>query len=313
MPDETTWLNSAPLTSSSLRGKIVLVDFWTYTCINSLRNLPYIKAWATKYADAGLVVIGVHTPEFSFEHERGNVEAAARALNVTYPIAVDSDYRIWHAFNNEYWPADYFIDGKGRIRHHHFGEGDYAGAERVIQQLLQENGATIVPSGLVRNTAQGVEAVPDFQNEASDETYLGYRRATGFAPRQQFAADSRTSYRAPSALTFGEWGLEGSWTVGPEWAELASRHGRIVLRFRSRDVHLVLARSAGTDPVRFEVRLDGALLGEHHGQDTTSDGNGVVRGARLYQLVRQRGPIAERTFEIEFSAAGVRAFVFTFG
>jgi thiol-disulfide isomerase/thioredoxin len=240
MPDlvgASGWLNTVPLTRESLRGKVVLVDFWTYTCINSLRPLPYLRAWADRYKDAGLVVIGVHTPEFSVEKDPANVEHAVRALKVAFPVALDSRYRIWEAFDNHYWPALYFIDARGRIRHHYFGEGEYAAAERVLQELLKENGAQLPDLSTVRVAGEGVEAAPSNAVE-SPETYVGYRRGERFASPAGLARDVRNTYRAPDRIPLNEWGLVGSWIVGPESALLAAAGGRIVFRFHSRDLHL---------------------------------------------------------------------------
>jgi thiol-disulfide isomerase/thioredoxin len=306
------WLNSAPLTSKSLRGKVVLVDFWTYTCINSLRPLPYIKAWAEKYKGAGLVVIGVHTPEFSFEKERANVKDAVRTLKVGYPVAVDSDYRIWEAFGNQYWPALYFIDAKGHIRHHYFGEGQYAEAERVLQQLLKERGASGVDDSVVRVAGEGVEAAPSAAVQ-TPETYVGYRRSESYASPERQAKDAAQTYRLPERLRVNQWALAGSWNIGPESAVLEAAGGRIAFRFHSRDLHFVLAPGKEGRPVRFKVTLDGAAPGDAHGVDSAADGSGEVREPRLYQLVRQVGRVTDRTFEIEFLDAGARAVVFTFG
>ena len=315
MPDlggAISWLNSAPLTREALRGKVVLVEFWTYTCINSLRPLPYVKAWAAKYKDAGLVVIGVHTPEFSVEKERGNVENAVRDLKVGYPVALDSDYRIWRAFDNQYWPALYFIDAKGRIRHHYFGEGQYAEAERVIQDLLKESGAADLAPSSVRVSGEGVEAAPSAVVR-SPETYVGYQRSERFTSPERFAKDALRTYRAPERPLVNQWGLVGSWVVGAESVALEGAGGQIVFRFHSRDLHLVLAPAKDGRPVRFKVRLDGAAPGDAHGSDSAPDGSGVVREARLYQLIRQGPHVEPRTFEIEFEDPGLRAFVFTFG
>jgi thiol-disulfide isomerase/thioredoxin len=312
MPESTAWLNSARLSNESLRGKVVLVDFWTYSCINSLRNLPYVKAWAAKYKDAGLVVIGVHTPEFAFEKTRANVERAARDLKVTYPVPIDSNYRIWQAFNNEYWPADYFIDGKRRIRYHHFGEGNYGESERVIQQLLKDNGATGVSASTVHLSAEGVEA-PASNEIGSPETYVGYRRAERLASPERLAQDSRTVYSPPARPALNQWGLSGSWNVGPESAVLAEGPGKIVFRFHARDLHMVLGPTKKGTPVRFTVKLDGTAPSRDFGVDSGPDGTGEVRRPRLYQLIRQKGQIQDRTFEIEFLDPGVHAYVFTFG
>jgi len=306
------WLNSAPLSRKSLRGNVVLVDFWTYTCINSLRPLPYVKAWAAKYKDAGLVVIGVHTPEFSFEREPENVQNALRDLNVVYPVAIDSNYRIWSAFNNEYWPAQYLIDGKGRIRFHHFGESDYGTLERVIQQLLKENGATGPEGSMVSVSADGVEAAPGSDVE-SPETYVGYRQAERFASPQRLAHDSQKIYSPPVSPRLNQWGLSGSWNEGAESAVLQATPGKIVFRFHSRDLHFVLAPAKDGKPVRFKVTLDGVAPGDNHGSDSAPDGAGEVREPRLYQLIRQKGRMEDHTFEIEFLDPGVQALDFTFG
>lgn len=316
MPDlngAVAWINSAPLTRDSLRGKVVLIDFWTYSCINCLRALPYVEAWAAKYKDAGLVVIGVHTPEFAFEKEQANVEQAVRDLKVSYPVAIDSDYKIWQAFNNEYWPAHYFIDGKGRIRYHHFGEGEYDESERVIQQLLKENGATALSEGAINMSATGVEAAPASEKSRSLETYIGYRRAEHFASTQPLSQDSRKVYTPRERLSLNQWALGGSWKVSPESAVLQAAAGTVVFRFHARDLHLVLGPVKDGQPVRFKVTLDGTAPGEDHGEDTDANGMGTVRGHRLYQLIRQKGVVEDRTFEIKFLDPGVQAFAFTFG
>lgn len=315
MPDlggAVAWLNSAPLSSQALRGKVVLVNFWTYSCINSLRELPYIRSWAAKYKDAGLVVIGVHAPEFGFEKERANVENAVRELNITFPVPIDSNHRIWQAFSNEYWPADYFIDGKGRIRYHHFGEGEYEKSEHVIQELLREIGATGLDASTVRPSADGAEAPPS-DDRQSFETYVGYARAKDFASPERVAQDAPRIYSFPARLSLNQWGLGGSWNVGAESAVLQEGPGKITFRFHSRDLHMVLAPPKDGKPVRFRVKLDGAAPGEDHGVDSDADGAGEIREPRMYQLIRQKGPIRERTFEIELSDPGVRAFSFTFG
>jgi thiol-disulfide isomerase/thioredoxin len=307
------WLNSAPLNGKSLRGKVVLVDFWTYTCINSLRPLPYVKSWAVKYKDAGLVVIGVHTPEFSFEHERPNVEHAVHDLKVTYPVAIDSNYRIWQAFNNEYWPAQYLIDGKGRIRYHHFGEEDYGQIERVIQELLKENGATGLDGSTVSVSADGVEAAPSMNDEQSPETYVGYRQAERFASPERVAKNSSKTYSPPVSPSLNQWGFSGSWNIGAESAVLQGPSGKIVFRFHSRDLHLVLGPTNDGKPVRFKVTLNGTAPGYNCGSDSSPDGAGEVREPRLYQLIRQKGQVQDGTFAIEFLDPGVHAVVFTFG
>lgn len=316
MPDlsgAVGWINSPALSSKSLRGKVVVIDFWTYSCINCLRALPYVEGWAAKYKDNGLVVIGVHTPEFAFEKERANVEKAVRDLKIGYPVAIDSDYRIWQAFNNHYWPAHYFIDGKGRIRYHHFGEGEYDESERVIQQLLKENGSTSLSEGVLNVTASGAEAAADNKNVGSPETYVGYKRAGNFASPEPVAKDSRKTYSPQPRLSLNQWALGGSWKVGEESAVLESLPGKIVFRFHARDLHLVLGPSKNGKPIRFTVKLDGTPPGEDHGDDTDASGAGTVQGNRLYQLIRQKGPVEDRTFEIDFLDPGVQAFAFTFG
>jgi cytochrome c biogenesis protein CcdA/thiol-disulfide isomerase/thioredoxin len=307
------WLNSPPLTREQLRGKVVVIDFWTYSCINCLRALPYTEGWYAKYKDAGLVVIGVHTPEFAFEKERSNVEQAVHDLKISYPVAIDSNYKIWQAFNNEYWPAHYFIDGKGRIRHHHFGEGEYDESERVIQELLRENGAKSLADGTINVTANGAEAAPDLQDTRSPETYIGYNRAEHFASAQLFAQDTRMAYTPQPRLTLNQWALGGTWKVGPESAVLDSAPGKIVFRFHARDLHLVLGPTKNGKAIRFKVTLDGTAPGDDHGSDADAAGAGTVQGHRLYQLIRQNGAVEDRTFEIEFLDPGVQAFAFTFG
>lgn len=306
------WLNSVPLNRESLRGKVVLVNFWTYSCINSLRELPYIRSWAAKYKDAGLIVIGVHTPEFGFEKERANVENAVRELNVTFPVPIDSDRRIWQAFGNDYWPANYFIDGQGRIRYHHFGEGEYDKSEHVIQQLLRENGATGLSASTVRLSADGAEAPPSV-DVRSPETYVGYASAKHFASPERLAQDSTKSYSLPVKPSLNQWGFGGVWKVGAESAVLQEGPGKIAFRFHCRDLHMVLAPPKGGKSVRFKVRLDGASPGGDHGVDSNADGAGEIRQPRMYQLIRQKRPIRTRTFEIEFLDSGVQVFSFTFG
>ncbi|KWI52945.1 cytochrome C biogenesis protein [Burkholderia ubonensis] len=310
------WLNSPPLTTAGLRGKVVLVDFWTYSCINCLRTLPYINAWARKYTPYGLVVIGVHAPEFAFERDIGNVRKAVHDLGIGYPVAIDNNYAIWRAFGNEYWPAHYFVDAQGRIRRHHFGEGDYAESERAIQALLVEAGrpdALKVPVGLAGAPAQGAQAAADNADIRSPETYVGYARAADFASPGGVVRDAAHRYDAPARPGLNDWGLAGTWQVGAEDAALAAPAGRIVYRFHARDLHLVLGPDANGRPVRFRVTLDGAAPGDAHGADVDARGYGTVTGQRLYQLVRQAGPIADRTFSIEFLDPGVRAYSFTFG
>jgi thiol-disulfide isomerase/thioredoxin len=306
------WLNSPPLTAASLRGKVVLVDFWTYSCINCLRALPYVKAWAQKYKDQGLVVIGVHAPEFAFEKNIDNVKKAVARLGVSYPVAIDNNYAIWRAFNNEYWPAHYFIDAQGSIRHHHFGEGDYAESERVIQQLLAEANGKPAAGGVVTVSATGAEAPADMNDVRSPETYIGYERAENFVSDGGATHDAANSYSVGSP-NLNEWGLSGRWTVHGDEATLDDTNGGIVYRFHARDLHLVLGPSPDGKPIRFRVTVDGKAPGEDHGVDVDADGNGTVTGERLYQLVRQKGSVQDRTFEIRFLDPGVRAYSFTFG
>jgi len=315
MPDldgAVAWLNSAPLSSKSLRGKVVLVNFWTYSCINSLRELPYMKAWAAKYKDAGLVVIGVHTPEFGFEKNPANVKNAVFDLKVAYPIPIDSDHSIWSAFRNEYWPANYFIDAKGRIRYHHFGEGQYVESERAIQALLRENGAIGLDENTVRIAADGAEAPPS-EDVRSQETYAGYAREENFASPERMARDSRKTYSPPARPALNQWGLGGSWKAGAESDTLESAPGKIVFRFHARDLHIVLGPAKNGTRVRFKLKLNDAAPGDEHGSDSGPDGTGEVREPRMYQLIRQKGPIKDATFEIEFLDPGVQAFSFTFG
>ncbi|HHS7809815.1 cytochrome c biogenesis protein DipZ [Pseudomonas putida] len=307
------WLNSPPLDAQALKGKVVLVDFWTYSCINCLRTLPYVKAWAEKYRDQGLVVIGVHAPEFAFERDVGNVTKAMKELGINYPVAIDNDYKIWRAFNNEYWPAHYFADAQGRIRYHHFGEGDYAESERVIQQLLREAGAKTVADGLINADAQGVQQAPDMNQVLSPETYVGYQRAEHFVPETGLVPDKVATYNPPANLTLNDWSLGGQWAVGAERATASAPASRIVYRFHARDLHLVLGPGADGKPVRFKVSIDGKAPGEAHGVDVAADGSGSVTEQRLYQLVRQTDAVKDRTFSIEFLDPGVSAYAFTFG
>jgi cytochrome c biogenesis protein CcdA/thiol-disulfide isomerase/thioredoxin len=307
------WLNTPPLTPEGLRGKVVLVDFWTYSCINCLRTLPYVRAWAAKYKDHGLVVIGVHTPEFAFEKSLDNVKRAVKDLGITYPVAVDNNYALWGAFFNNYWPADYFVDAQGRIRSHEFGEGNYDKSERLIQTLLTEAGISDVPTGLVAANGKGVEAAADDQEIKSPETYVGYARAANFATTGVLVKDQPNSYAVPAALQLNQWGLGGVWNIEGERAILASVPGRIVFHFHARDLHLVLGPTTDGKSVRFRVLLDGQAPGDNHGVDIDATGAGTVSSQRLYQLIRQTGPVQDRTFTIEFLDAGVQAFSFTFG
>jgi len=306
------WLNSPPLNRDELKGKVVLVDFWTYSCINCLRTLPYIRAWAEKYKDSGLIVIGVHTPEFAFEKDPDNVRRAVRELNVTYPVALDNDYKIWKAFSNSYWPADYLIDSAGKIRYHHFGEGKYDESERQIQELLKDRNGPLSASGLVKIAATGAEAPPDSDVE-SPETYAGYDRADSFMSPGGLSHDAPHLYSVPEHLELNQWGLSGTWTDRAQVASLDSAPGRIVYRFHARDVHLVLGPAPNGKPVRFRVRIDGQTPGLNHGVDTGAQGNGRITEHRLYQLIRQKNAIEDRTFEIEFLDPGAQVFAFTFG
>ncbi len=307
----TLWLNGQPLTAADLKGKVVLVDFWTYSCINCLRTLPYVKGWAEKYRQAGLVVVGVHTPEFAFEKDPTNVRDAVKRLGVTYPVALDNNYAIWKAFNNEYWPAEYLIDAQGRIRAHMFGEGDDAAFEKLIQKVLAENGASSVPTGTVQGMDSGIEAERSGQ-EQSPETYVGYARSQGFSSTPAVKQDAAETY-ALGGLQSDGWGLEGRWTVGAESARLEVAGGGIAYRFQARDLHLVLGPAAGGRPVRFRVTIDGHAPGADHGVDTDAQGNGVVTDNRLYQLVRLAKGAGDHSFMITFLDPGVEAFAFTFG
>jgi thiol-disulfide isomerase/thioredoxin len=306
------WLNSKPLTTEDLKGKVVLVDFWTYSCINCLRSIPYIRAWAEKYRDHGLVVIGVHSPEFAFEKNVDNVKKAVATLGIAYPVAIDNDYKIWRAFDNQYWPAHYFIDAQGMIRYHEFGEGDYDESERVIQKLLAEAGDLNVPTGIVAVNASGAEAAPSQTERQSPETYIGYDRLDHFVSPGGVAQDASHVYAAGSPQ-LNDWSLVGNWTVGNERALLNDKDGSIVYRFHARDLHLVLGPAAEGKPVRFVVTVDGKAPGAAHGVDVDADGQGVVTAQRLYQLVRTPGAVADHTFEIRFLDPGVQAYAFTFG
>ncbi|WP_223467417.1 cytochrome c biogenesis protein DipZ [Pseudomonas sp. GL-RE-26] len=307
------WLNSPPLDAQALKGKVVLVDFWTYSCINCLRSLPYVKAWAEKYHDQGLVVIGVHAPEFAFERDVNNVTKAMKDLGITYPVAIDNEFKIWRAFNNEYWPAHYFADAQGRIRYHHFGEGAYDESERVIQQLLREAGAAKVADGLISAQADGVQMAPDNLAVQSPETYVGYQRAEHFVPETALVPDKVAAYNPPAQLSLNDWSLGGQWHVGPERATASAPASRIVYRFHARDLHLVLGPGADGKPVRFKVLIDGKAPGDAHGMDVAPDGSGTVTDQRLYQLVRQSDGVTDRTFSIEFLDPGASAYAFTFG
>jgi cytochrome c biogenesis protein CcdA/thiol-disulfide isomerase/thioredoxin len=307
------WINSPALTPQMLRGKVVLVDFWTYSCINCLRTLPHVRAWANKYQQHGLVVIGVHTPEFAFEKNLDNVRRAVRDLDIHYPVAIDNNYAVWSAFANRYWPADYFIDAKGQIRGHVFGEGDYARSERLIQALLREAGFTDVPADLITPQSEGVQAAADMQDVHSHETYIGYDKSQNFASPENVAHDQPEKYSLPASLRLNQWGLSGIWTVQGEKAVLVSPTGRVEFEFHARDLHLVLGPAADGKPIHFRVLLDGAPPDGNHGADTDAQGNGVITEQRLYQLIRQSGAIEDRRFTIEFQDAGAQAYSFTFG
>ena len=309
----TGWLNSQPLTAADLRGKVVLVDFWTYTCINWLRSLPYVRKWAEKYKEQGLVVIGVHTPEFRFEKDVDNVRRAAKEMKIDFPIAIDNDYAIWRAFDNHYWPALYVIDAQGRIRHHQFGEGEYERSERIIQQLLSEAGFSGIGDQLAAVDARGVEAEADWTDLKSPENYLGHERTENFVSPGGAAVDKRRVYAAPARVKLNDWALSGDWTVKKDAVVLNKASGRIAYRFHARDLHLVMGPAARGASVRFRVFIDGQPPGAAHGIDVDDQGNGTVAEQRLYQLIRQSTPIADRQFEIEFLDPGVEAFSFTFG
>jgi thiol-disulfide isomerase/thioredoxin len=309
----TGWLNSPPLTAAGLRGKVVLVDFWTYTCINWLRSLPYVRAWAEKYKNQGLVVIGVHAPEFAFEKNLDNVRRAAKDMKVSYPIAIDSDHAIWRAFKNEYWPALYFVDAQGRIRDHHFGEGEYEKSERVLQQLLTEAGNASIDKKLVSVDGRGAEAAADWGSLKSPENYVGYERTENFASPGGAVLDKSRVYAVPTRLRLNQWALSGDWTVGKQATVLSKANGRIAYRFHARDLHLVMGPATRGTSVRFRVLIDGQPPGAAHGIDVDDKGNGTVSEQRLYQLIRQPKPIADRQFEIEFLDAGVEIYAFTFG
>src|SRR5258706_6171605 len=309
----TVWLNSPPLAAAGLRGKVVLIDFWTYTCINWLRTLPYVRAWAEKYRDHGVVVIGVHSPEFSFEHDLENVRRAAKDMRIEYPIAIDNDYAIWSAFNNHYWSALYIVDAQGRIRYHQFGEGAYEQSEMILQQLLAEVGIGGIDHELVSVDAQGAEAAADWGDLRSPENYLGDARTENFASPGGAGLDQPRGYAAPARFSLNHWALSGDWTVEREATVLNKANGRILYRFHARDLHLVMGLAARGTSVRFRVLIDGLPPGEAHGSDVDDQGNGTVTQQRMYQLIRQPKPIADRQFEIEFLDSGVQAYAFTFG
>ena len=309
----TEWLGSPPLTPAGLRGSVVLVDFWTYTCINWLRTLPYLRAWAERYRDRGLVVIGVHTPEFTFEHDLDNVRRAVKDLRVDYPVVVDNDYAIWGAFDNHHWPAVYVVDAQGKIRHHQFGEGAYEQSEMILQQLLTEAGTSLIGQELVFVDRGGVEAAAVWDSLWSPETYVGYERAENFASPDGAVLDARHVYATPARLRLNHWALAGDWTVDRQAIVLNETDGRIAYRFHARDLHLVMGPAQRETLVRFRVHIDGQPPGAAHGTDVDDQGNGTVTEPRLYQLVRQPGPVTDRTFEITFLDPGVQAYAFTFG
>jgi thiol-disulfide isomerase/thioredoxin len=309
----TDWLNSRPLALEDLRGKVVLVNFWTYTCINWLRSYPYVEAWSRKYRDQGLVVIGVHSPEFTFEKDIDNVRQAVRERNIHYPVAVDSDHAIWRAFDNQYWPALYVMDANGRIRHHQFGEGEYEQSERVIQRLLAEAGADGIEDQPVAVDSRGIEAPADWASLKSPENYLGYGRTENFASPGGIRENQPSVYLSPSMLPLNEWSLSGRWTIRSEFAELNQSKGGIAYRFHARDLHLVLAPESQGEAIRFRVTIDGEPPGPDHGADVDAEGWGRVERPRLYQLIRQTKPVSDRRFEIEFLDPGVRAYALTFG
>jgi thiol-disulfide isomerase/thioredoxin len=309
----TEWLNSPPLTAAGLRGNVVLAEFWTYTCINWLRQLPYVRAWAGKYKDHGLVVVGVYTPEFDFEYDLDNVRRAVKDLRVDYPVAVDNDYAIWSAFDNHYWPALYFVDAQGQIRHHRFGEGRYEESEMILQQLLTEAGSGGIGRDLVSVDPGGVEAAADWDSLRSPENYLGYGRTENFASSNGAVLDTPHVYAAPAGLRLNHWALAGDWTVRRGAAALNQANGRIAYRFQARDLHLVMAPPAPGISVRFRVLLDGQPPAAAQGVDVDEAGNGTVTEPRLYQLIRQPGLVSDHTFEISFLDPGVQAYAFTFG
>jgi thiol-disulfide isomerase/thioredoxin len=309
----TGWLNSEPLTPEGLRGRVVLVDFWTYTCINWLRTAPYIRAWAAKYADAGLTVVGVHTPEFGFERDLDNIVAQSRSFGVEFPIAIDSDYGVWRAFNNHFWPAVYIADSQGQIRFHHFGEGEYAMTEMVIQQLLIDAGAEDIDHDLVAVEFHGLEVAADWRTLQSPETYAGYGQSTGFASEDGAAFDRPHAFAARPRLPLNHWDLSGTWTVARHAAILNEPGGRIAFQFHARDVNLVMGPAAKGDSIPFRVYLDGQVANVANGTDVEPDGGGIVNEQRTYQLIRQSSDIQDRRFEIEFLDAGAEAYCFTFG
>jgi len=311
--DATGWLNSEPLTSDGLRGAVVLVDFWTYTCVNWLRTLPYRRSWAAKYRDAGLTIVGVHTPEFGFEQNLDNVVAEVAALGVEYPVATDNDYAVWQSFANHFWPALYLADADGQIRYHHFGEGEYAMAEMVIQQLLIDNGASDLDLDLVDVEPRGLEVAADRRTLRSPESYLGFRQANGFASADGWALDRARNYAIPDRLPLNAWALSGDWTVAGHAAISNEAGARVAFQFEARDVNLVMGPVERGATISFRVYLDGRPPEAAHGTDVDASGAGALTKQGTYQLIRQPGLISERRFEIEFLEAGAEAYCFTFG
>jgi hypothetical protein len=309
----TTWINSQPLTPAGLRSHVVVVQFWTYTCINWLRTQAYNRAWWQRYRDKGLITVGVHTPEFKFEHDLANVRWAVQARKIDYPVAVDSDYEVWQSFDNHYWPALYFIDTQGRIRHHRFGEGDYERSEMVIRQLLVEAGVKELPEGLASIDPSGDEVQADWEDIGSPESYLGYEQAAGFDPGGDAPHDRPHNYTAPARLRLNRWALTGGWTYRSDASALNEPSGRIAYQFHARDVNLVMGPAKKGATVRFRVYLDGEIATAAHGADVDADGSGTVVEQRMYQLIRQTEPVRDRRFEIEFLDAGAEGFCFTFG
>ncbi|HVK47089.1 MAG TPA: redoxin domain-containing protein [Pseudobacter sp.] len=309
----TGWLNSAPLTLAELKGKVVLVEFWTFTCINWRRTLPYTREWAKKYKDQGLVVIGVHTPEFGFEYKQDNVERAIKEMNIGYPVALDNNMGIWNSFNNNYWPAIYLIDSKGRIQYQKFGEGDYAEVERQIQKWLRKTSAENVPADISIVEGEGFEAPPDWLQMNSPENFLGYSRTQGFNSPEGILQDQQVTYSFPKKLELNQWAVSGTWIMGEEFVRLTKEQGRLRYRFQARDLHLVMGPAVPGSTVKFRVLIDGKPPAAAHGLDINSDGYGVCNEPRMYQLIRQQGAITEHEFEIEFSTTGADVYDFTFG
>jgi thiol-disulfide isomerase/thioredoxin len=309
----TGWLNTHPLSISGFRGKVLLVDFCTYTCINWRRTLPYVRAWASKYKDQGLVVIGIHTPEFSFEYKPENVNNTISQMNIGYPVAADNNYDIWNSFQNHYWPALYLIDTKGNIAFQKFGEGDYENIEVQIQKLLKETNVKNIPTDLVALQPQGFEVSADWDNLQSPENYLGYDRSEGFASPEKILPDKQISFSQPALLKLNQWALSGLWMMGKENVRLSIGQGKIIYRFHARDLHLIMGMGLGGHGVKFRVLIDGQAPKDAHGLDIDSEGYGTVKEHRMYQFIRQKGTVIDREFQIEFFETGVEAFDFTFG